>query len=120
MLQVPRALRSPRTHVWKMRRSSRSWQTWTASSIGAELAVQFAEAGHEVIAACRAKSAHVHALAAARGVASKVRVLLGLDVESDAKTDAFFDALKNEGVALDANSSVFSNCDVLCCDARRE
>ena len=56
--------------------------TGANGGIGAELVVQFAKAGYDVVAACRSKSAHVHQLVSKASVANKVKVLLGLDVTS--------------------------------------
>ncbi|KAH8061174.1 hypothetical protein JL722_4475 [Aureococcus anophagefferens] len=69
--------------------------------IGTELAVEFAKAGHSVISACRGRSAHVHERLVEEQLEARVRIILGLDVLDDAKTDAFFDALQAEGVVLD-------------------
>ncbi|KAH8070504.1 norsolorinic acid ketoreductase [Aureococcus anophagefferens] len=69
--------------------------------IGTELAVEFARAGHSVISACRGRSAHVHERLVEEQLEARVRIILGLDVLDDAKTDAFFDALQAEGVVLD-------------------
>ncbi|KAH8046400.1 hypothetical protein JL722_13729 [Aureococcus anophagefferens] len=62
--------------------------------IGTELAVEFAKAGHSVISACRGRSAHVHERLVEEQLEARVRIILGLDVLDDAKTDAFFDALQ--------------------------
>ena len=67
--------------------------------IGAELVVQFARAGYDVVAACRSRSAHVHQLVSKASVANKVKVLLGLDVTSPDKVDAFVDGLKRQRTA---------------------
>ena len=73
--------------------------------IGAELAVEFVRNGHDVIVACRSRSAHVHARLVAEAAAGEARgtsrIITGLDVTDDAKTDAFFDALKGDGVVFD-------------------
>ena len=70
--------------------------TGANGGIGAELVVQFARAGYDVVAACRSKSAHVHQLVATASVANKVKVLLGLDVTSPEKVNAFVDGLKRQ------------------------
>jgi NAD(P)-dependent dehydrogenase (short-subunit alcohol dehydrogenase family) len=69
--------------------------------IGSELAIKFAAAGHDVIVACRGRSAHVHERIVEERLESRARIVLGLDVLDDAKVDAFFDSLKAEGVVLD-------------------
>ncbi|KAH8068447.1 hypothetical protein JL720_12219 [Aureococcus anophagefferens] len=68
--------------------------------IGSELAIKFAAAGHDVIVACRGRSAHVHERIVEERLESRARIA-GLDVLDDAKVDAFFDSLKAEGVVLD-------------------
>lgn len=75
--------------------------TGANGGIGAELVVKFATAGYDVVAACRNKSAHVHALVNTAGVAKKVRVLLGLDVTSHDKVAAFVDGLKRQRTRVD-------------------
>ncbi|KAH8047922.1 hypothetical protein JL721_12082 [Aureococcus anophagefferens] len=69
--------------------------------IGSELAIKFAAAGHDVIVACRGRSAHVHERIVEERLESRARIVLGLDVLDDAKVGAFFDSLKAEGVVLD-------------------
>ena len=81
--------------------------TGANGGIGAELVVQFARAGYDVVAACRSKSAHVHQLVATASVANKVKVLLGLDVTS---SEAIIKMLDSQGVedivAVDAKGGV--------------
>ena len=75
--------------------------TGANGGIGAELVVQFARAGYDVVAACRSRSAHVHQLVSKASVANKVKVLLGLDVTSPEKVNAFVDGLKRQRTAVD-------------------
>ena len=75
--------------------------TGANGGIGAELVVQFARAGYDVVAACRSKSAHVHQLVATASVANKVKVLLGLDVTSPEKVNAFVDGLRRQRTSVD-------------------